>query len=118
MKNNSERKVDYPEWFERFWKEYPRKIGKYAAYRVYDTCKRCGYSDDEIAEEARKFAVHCKEGNISKEYIMYPSQFMRTELPPLGELKMKYAQKAMRIIAIRISARTACILAERKAYAI
>ena len=82
MKKNGGKGFDYPEGFERFWKEYPRKIEKYAAYRAYQACRMSGYGDDDIIDAARNYAARCKKENIGLEYIMYPSRFLRN-LPAL-----------------------------------
>lgn len=94
MKKKSGNGFDYPEGFERFWKEYPRKIGKYAAFRAYQVCRMSGYCDDDIIYAARNYAACCKKENIGLEYIMHPSRFLRTEIPPLRVLKIQQCAKS------------------------
>ncbi len=90
MKTNNGKAFSYPDGFERFWAEYPRKMKKYAAFRAYQVCRSSGHCDGDLIAAARNYAVCCEEDNTGVEYIMYPSQFLKTVLPALSALKMKW----------------------------
>lgn len=46
----------YPVWFEALWKQYPRKIGKKAAYACCQTRIKQGASENELMMAAANYA--------------------------------------------------------------
>lgn len=87
----------YPEAFEVFWKAYPRMIDKGTAYKKYQARRRDGYSDEELIESARNYAIQCRKLGTQKEYIKHPKTFLSDTLPFLDYLpkdkRTEYSQQ-------------------------
>lgn len=79
----------YPPGFQEFWKAYPRKIGKGDAYRKYQTRRKDGFSDAELIEAAKNYALQCARRHTEKEYIKHPKTFLSDTLPFLDFLPKK-----------------------------
>ena len=65
---------------------YPRKIGKGEAYKKYQTRRKDGYSDAELLEAAKNYAIDCRRRKTEKEYIKHPKTFLSDSLPFLDYL--------------------------------
>lgn len=75
------RKSKYPVAFEAFWKEYPRQVDKGTAYKKYAARRKDGYSDDELIEAARRYALQCKQRGTEPEFIKHPKTFLSDTMP-------------------------------------
>ncbi len=79
----------YTPAFETFWGVYPRKIGKGEAYKKYKARRNDGYSDKELIEAAKNYAIQCKKLGTQKEYIKHPKTFLSDSLPFLDYIPKK-----------------------------
>jgi hypothetical protein len=61
--NGNTKKHEYSSEFESFWREYPCKTGKYAAFLEYQKVmkKEKGIHDYDLLSAARKYAQHCSD---------------------------------------------------------
>lgn len=79
---------DYSAEFERWWKSYPRKIGKGRSYKLWVAWKkRIGV--DCLLTAAQNYALECEGREESK--IKHPSTFLATD----NTLPEEYAGKAV-----------------------
>lgn len=76
----------YAPAFEEFWQAYPRKIGKGEAYKKYQTRRKDGFSDSQLLEAAKNYAINCRRRKTEKEYIKHPKTFLSDSLPFLDYL--------------------------------
>ena len=79
----------YAPAFDLFWDAYPRKIGKGEAYKKYKTRRKDGYSDEELLEAAKAYAIQCRKMKTEKEFIKHPKTFLSDSLPFLDYLPKK-----------------------------
>lgn len=79
----------YAPVFEQFWEAYPRKIGKGEAYKKYNARRKDGYSDKELLEAAKAYAIQCRKLKTEKEFIKHPKTFLSDSLPFLDYLPKK-----------------------------
>ncbi|WP_278941176.1 hypothetical protein [Anaerotruncus colihominis] len=75
--------------FEAFWSAYPRKVDKGEAYKKYRARRNDGYSDEELFEAAKAYALQCKKQKTDKQYIKHPKTFLSDSLPFLDFLPKK-----------------------------
>lgn len=75
------KELAYTTAFEEFWAAYPRKIGKGEAYKKYQTRRKDGFSDAELLEAAKNYALDCAKRKTEKEYIKHPKTFLSDNLP-------------------------------------
>lgn len=74
--SKEKKKDNRTEQFEEFWKEYPRKVGKGAAYKAYNARLNEGASHAELVQAAKGYASYCKKNGRQAEYIKHPSTFL------------------------------------------
>ena len=79
----------YPVGYQEFWKAYPRHVGKGDAYRKYQARRKDGFSDAELIEAAKNYALQCARRHTEKEYIKHPKTFLSDTLPFLDFLPKK-----------------------------
>ena len=70
---------DYTEDFESFWQAYPRKLGKRAAFKNWNTQIRAGHMQSEMIRAAENYATACKGKDT--QYIKHPSTFLGPSKP-------------------------------------
>ncbi len=69
--------LTYRDEFERFWSAYPRKSGKKAAFREYQSIRKEGrYSSDDLLNAARNYAKECRKNKTDKRLLRYASSFL------------------------------------------
>lgn len=78
--------------FDLFWSEYPRQIGKGEAYKKYQARRKEGYSDEELLEAAKNYALQCIRLGTEKQYIKHPKTFLSDSRPFLDYLPKQEAQ--------------------------
>lgn len=66
----------YPPAFESFWKAYPRKDGKHAAFVRWDKLLREGASVLHLEAAARNYAGHMKQVARDPEHIKHGATFL------------------------------------------
>ena len=76
-----DKKDDYSGGFLSFWEAYPRKLGKAEAYKKYKTRVKDGWSDGELLEAARNYAIQCKRQKTDSQYIKHPKTFLSDSTP-------------------------------------
>lgn len=79
----------YAPAFENWWKEYPRHIGKGEAYKKYQARRKDGFSDEELLEAAKSYALVCKKQKTDSQYIKHPKTFLSDNFPFLDYLPQK-----------------------------
>ena len=75
------KKDEYSKGFSLFWEAYPRKIGKAEAYKKYKTRLKDGWSDEELLEAAKNYAIQCKKLRTEPQYIKHPKTFLSDSTP-------------------------------------
>ena len=73
--------IEYPEDFERFWKEYPRKIGKGETYRCYKARIADGWNPEEFVQAAKNYALVVTKKHVEEMYIKHPKTFLSAATP-------------------------------------
>ena len=71
--------VEYPEGFEKFWKEYPRRIGKGDAYIKYKARLKEGWTDEQILEATINYRESEKDTELR--YLKHPKTFLAKTTP-------------------------------------
>lgn len=67
--------------FEEFWKAYPRKKEKSAAYKAYKATLNKGFSVDELMTAVKRYADECKKEQRDSRYIKLCSTFLGPNTP-------------------------------------
>ena len=75
------KEAEYPKDFEEFWKAYPRKVDKGAAYKKYMARRKDGWSPHELLTAAESYAAQCRKKKTEKEYIKHPKTFLGDTTP-------------------------------------
>ena len=91
------KELAYTTAFEEFWAAYPRKIGKGEAYKKYQTRRKDGFSDAELLEAAKNYALDCAKRKTEKEYIKHPKTFLSDNLPFTDYLPKKKPTEPQRL---------------------
>ncbi len=84
-------KADCSKEFEEFWKIYPRKVEKKAAFLKFKE-KKNKYSVIEIINAARNYAEQCRINETEECYIKHPKTFLGPQ-DHVGEWKDKKPRK-------------------------
>ena len=71
----------YPDYFEIWWKEYPRKIEKQDAFEKYKTRKKEGFTDEYLLSAVKNYAAECKKNHTADRYIKHPATFLSSKAP-------------------------------------
>lgn len=85
-------RTEYPEKFEEFWGEYPRKVGKGEAYKAYKARVSDGWEPDTLIEAAAKYAEQVKKMHTEAMYIKHPKTFLSATTPFADYIRKKEAQ--------------------------
>lgn len=72
---------EYPDDFEVFWAEYPRKADKGQAYKKYQARLKSGYSPEEMLEAARNYRMECERQRTEQKYIKHAKTFLGDSTP-------------------------------------
>jgi len=70
--------IPHSEEFKKFWKEYPRKIGKQDAHEKWLAAIK-GYPPEDIIAAASEYARQCKREKTEDRFIKHPSTFLNKE---------------------------------------
>ena len=79
LKNN--KNIIYTQNFEAFWKVYPRKKDKGAAFKKYCARINSGFSEEQLLEAAKKYASECEENETEQKYIKHAATFLGDNTP-------------------------------------
>lgn len=71
----------YTPEFDEFWKHYPRKVDKGAAWRKYMTRRKEGFSAEELLTACKNYAAECSRRKTEQEYIKHPKTFLSDSRP-------------------------------------
>lgn len=93
-------------YFDQFWKEYPRKLGKKEAKLKFYGLSKKGIDYEKIIRGATTYKQHCKANTTALEYIKHPTTWLngecwedeyKKELPakPKRECGMSQIEEAM-----------------------
>lgn len=77
----------YAQFFETFWKAYPRHVDKARAYECYCARLNAGYSEEELLTACKNYAEECKKNNTEEKYIKHGSTFLSIHEPFRDYLK-------------------------------
>lgn len=67
--------------FEEFWKAYPRKKDKGNAFKKFNARLNSGFSEVELIEAAKKYALECEENETPERYIKHACTFLGDATP-------------------------------------
>jgi len=79
VKNENKKDMSYSPDFESFWKEYPNKKGKSAAFRCWNTRLKEDYSPVDMIQAAKNYAIE-KKGSETK-FIKHGATFLGPDKP-------------------------------------
>lgn len=79
--SKDKKKDEYSAGFIKFWEAYPRKVEKANAYKKYQTRIKDGWSDEELIEAAKNYALQCKKLRTEPKYIKHPKTFLSDSTP-------------------------------------
>ncbi len=80
--------------FEEFWKAYPRKKEKSAAYKAYKATLNKGFSEDELMTAVKRYADECKKEQRDSRYIKLCSTFLGPNTPFMDYLNQNEEKPA------------------------
>lgn len=80
--------------FEEFWKAYPRKKEKSAAYKAYKATLNKGFSVDELMTAVKRYADECKKEQRDSRYIKLCSTFLGPNTPFMDYLNQNEEKPA------------------------
>ena len=80
--------------FEEFWKAYPRKKEKSAAYKAYKATLNKGFSVDELMTAVKRYAEECKKEQRDSRYIKLCSTFLGPNTPFMDYLNQNEEKPA------------------------
>lgn len=72
---------NYPDDFEAFWSEYPRKADKGQAYKKYQARINSGYSPEELLMAAKNYREECEEQRTEQKFIKHAKTFLGDATP-------------------------------------
>ena len=73
--------------FEEFWRTYPKKMDKGAAFKKYNDRLQEGYTDAQLITAARNYRAECERKNTDDKYIKYPKTFLSDTKPFMDYLE-------------------------------
>lgn len=74
-------RMEYPDKFEQFWKEYPKKVDKGQAYKKYQARLKSGFSPEEMREAAKNYRLECERQHTDPKYIKHAKTFLGDATP-------------------------------------
>ena len=80
IKKKAKTKTDYSDEFETFWKTYPRPDGKLAAYKAWKARLNEGYTEEQMINGSKAYALQTSRKHTSNEYIKMPATFLGPNL--------------------------------------
>ena len=80
--------------FEEFWKAYPRKKEKSAAYKAYKATLNKGFSEDELMTAVKRYAKKKKKEQRESRYIKLCSTFLGPNTPFMDYLNQNEEKHA------------------------
>lgn len=69
---------EYPSSFERFWRNYPRRTGKRAAFKEWERAKKRA-TEAAILDGARLYAEVVVATKIETKYVKHPERWLRSD---------------------------------------
>lgn len=84
---NNDNKKNYNAHFEEFWKHYPRKQDKGAAFKCYQARLNSGYKEDQLLTACKNYAAECEKNKTEQRYIKHGATFLSVNEPFLDYLK-------------------------------
>lgn len=82
-------KSSYTPEFKEFWANYPRKIEKRKAFRVWKTRIK-EYSNRDIVLAAKNYSAFCKRNGIEQRFVKHPATFIGPDMHFLEFLEEEY----------------------------
>ncbi|MCD8020757.1 MAG: hypothetical protein LUF92_14635 [Clostridiales bacterium] len=80
-------RADYPDDFENFWREYPRKVDKGGAYKKYQARLNSGFSPEEMQEAAKNYHLECEREHTPQKFIKHAKTFLGDATPFLDYIQ-------------------------------
>lgn len=84
---------DYPDDFEAFWAEYPKKADKGMAYKKYQARIKSGFSPEELRLAARNYRMECERKHTDSQYIKHAKTFLGDATPFLDYIEKETPQE-------------------------
>jgi hypothetical protein len=78
-KANGRGTINYPEPFETWWKEYPRKLQKKASFRAWLLSLEAGAGTGELLDAAKAYAA--RTHGTEEQFIKHPTTFLGPSEP-------------------------------------
>jgi hypothetical protein len=87
-----QKRNNYPDEFEKFWKEYPKKKDKGLAYSQYRARINSGYSPDELCEASKNYRLECEREHKNEKFIKHAKTFLGPATPFLDYINQEEEQ--------------------------
>lgn len=84
---------DYPDDFEAFWAEYPKKADKGMAYKKYQARIKSGFSPEELRLAARNYRMECERRHTDSQYIKHAKTFLGDATPFMDYIEKEKPQE-------------------------
>jgi hypothetical protein len=65
--------------FDRFWKEYPKKVQKQDAIKAFTTLIKNKEPVEEIIKATINYNNHCRDKHTEEQFVKFPATFLRND---------------------------------------
>ena len=89
VKKKESKNDGYCNSFEEFWRMYPRKVGKGEAYKKYQARLKDGWSETELLEASKNYALKVEKERTEDKYIKHAKTFLSENTPFVDFIKRK-----------------------------
>lgn len=93
MNTGKPKRNDYPDDFEAFWAEYPKKADKGMAYKKYQARIKSGFSPEELRLAARNYRMECERRHTDSQYIKHAKTFLGDATPFMDYIEKEKPQE-------------------------
>lgn len=93
MNTEKPKRNDYPDDFEAFWAEYPKKADKGMAYKKYQARIKSGFSPEELRLAARNYRMECERRHTDSQYIKHAKTFLGDATPFMDYIEKEKPQE-------------------------
>ena len=73
-----EQQTIYTDDFDKFWKCYPKSIGKKVAFESFKRVSK-SYPAEDVIEAAKEYSKKCAQDKTEEKFILHPSTFLNKD---------------------------------------
>jgi len=89
---------NYSEQFEKFWKIYPKKLGKIKAYEMYNERIMDGWTHEQIYKATENYSRYVRVHKTEDKYIKFAKNFLSEKVPFTDYIPSGYENDKITII--------------------